>query len=56
MSGSGSRLSPQTSPRSSSVGFGCVNSDTTTSTTAQARKAMIACQKLALSAEPKLKM
>jgi hypothetical protein len=36
--------------------LGCVNSETTTSTTAQARNAMIACQKLALSGESKLKM
>ncbi len=47
---------PQTRPCSSSAGLGLVTSDTNTITTASARKAMIACQKLALSGEPKWKI
>ena len=50
------RVRPQTSPRSSSSGLGLVTSETTISTTPPTMKAMIACQKLALSAEPKWKM
>ena len=50
------RVRPQTSPRNSSSGLGLVTSDTNTSTTAPATNAQIACQKLALNAEPKWKI
>jgi hypothetical protein len=46
------RVSPHTSPRSSSLGFGLVTSDTATSTTVPTMNAQIDCQKLALNAEP----
>jgi len=36
--------------------LGLVTTETSTITTASATKAMIACQKLALSGEPKLKI
>src|SRR5919107_4167713 len=53
-SGSASlRGRPQTRPRSSPSGFGCVISDTKTVTTASAMNAMTAPQKLAASSEPR---
>src|SRR5262249_33919444 len=47
------RLTPQTRPRSSCSGFGCVTSETPTVTTASATNATSAPAKFALCAEPK---
>ncbi len=50
------RVRRHTKPSSSSSDFGLVTIETATVTTASARKAMIACQKLPLSSEPKWKI
>ena len=54
-SSSGSLAMPWTSPCSSSIGFGVVNIETITVTTASATKAAIAPQNAAACADPRAK-
>ena len=55
-SASASLAMPWTRPCSSSMGLGCVNSETPTETTASATKAAIAPQNAAACGDPRLMM